>query len=275
MSDTPSATVPSREQVLKIAEETRLAAAGKAYKWNGKTPETGFDCSGFVYRVFVQATGQEVPRTSAGLYAWSEPISSLEMQKGDLLFFNTTGTVSHVGIYMGNGRFIHSASDGPETGVIISSLEEPYWKDRFIGAGRVIPPAEFRGIFISSASMGIFGPSTNPTFFYGFEEMLTLSMDIPIGSRTLQPGIGVLGMWNYYSGSLNCPMVISLGLSSQFMFFAGWPAIAGLAWKPLSFDIKKGPLRGGTLSIIGLATLHKSIDSKNTGSLQGDRKSVV
>lgn len=260
--------------VLKPAEtrdtivDAALSYEGSPYIYGG-IEASGFDCSGFIYRVFLQATGQAVPRTSTGLYAWAEPISYLEMQKGDLLFFNTTGTVSHVAIYIGNGRFIHSASEGPKTGVIISSLDEPYWKTHFVGSGRVVPSAEYRGIFISSASMGIFGPSTNPTFFYGFEEMLTLSMDIPIGTRTLQPGIGVLGMWNYYSGSLNCPVVVSLGLSSQFMLFVGWPAIAGLAWKPFALDIKKGPLRGGTLSVIGQAALHESIDSQSAGSLQG------
>jgi len=254
----------TRDVIVDIA----LSYKGSPYRYGGME-NSGFDCSGFVFRVFVDATGQRIPRTSAGLYAWAEPISSLEMQKGDLLFFNTTGTVSHVGIYMGNGRFIHSASDGPETGIIISSLEEPYWKRRYIGAGRVVPPAEFRGIFISLASMALCGPSTNPTFFYGFEELLTLSMNIPIGTRTVQPGIGVLCMWNYYTGSFNCPVVISLDLSSHFMLFAGWPIIAGLAWEPIAMDIKKGPLRGGTLSVIGMATLHEVSDPKTTGSLQG------
>jgi len=85
-----------------------------------------------------------VPRNTWGLYSWSEKIAINEAHPGDLVFFKTTnnGNISHVGILVGNGRFIHSASEGPATGVIYSSLDERYWARTFAGTGRVLPEAD-------------------------------------------------------------------------------------------------------------------------------------
>lgn len=255
--------------------ETRdaIVAAAQSYEGSpyvyGGITASGFDCSGLVYRIFLQETGQAVPRTAYGLYLWAEPIRLLDIQPGDLLFFNTTGTISHVGIFIGDNRFIHSASEGPETGVIVSSLDEPYWKKRFAGAGRVLPASNFRGIYVSNAVLGLLGPSTNPTLLYGFGELLSISMDIPVGTAKIRPGIGVLFNWNYYSGSVLLSGLVTFGLSSQFAVFAGWPVIAGLAWEPLSLRLKKGPLRGGTLSIIGMGTLSASDGSGTEPLVQG------
>jgi probable lipoprotein NlpC len=122
-----------RSQLLDEAEKY----LGVPYRYGG-TSLSGMDCSGFVYLVFQNTTNISIPRTVATLYSWAEKIDMAELQAGDLLFFNTTGTVSHVGIYAGNGRFIHAASDGPHTGVIISAMDESYWKRTYIGAGRAI-----------------------------------------------------------------------------------------------------------------------------------------
>lgn len=261
-------TVTRPAETRKAIVDTALMYMGSPYMYGG-SEASGFDCSGLVYRVFLQTTGQMVPRTTRALYAWAEPIGFLELQKGDLVFFNTTGTISHVGIYMGNGRFIHSASAGPKTGVIVSSLDEPYWKACFIGAGRVLPYEASKAFYISMASFGLFGPTTNPTFVYGFGERLILYIDIPLGTMTLQPGVGLLGMWNYYSDSIYCPLIVSLGLFPQFTVFAGWPLTAGFTWEPIGITIKNGPLRGGTLSVIGMAALHQAVDNQSYGSIQG------
>ena len=97
------------------------------------------DCSGLVYRVFYDIAEKRLPREVDSLYKYGEKIRG-SLIPGDLVFFNTTGTApSHVGIYIGEERFIHAASKGRETGVIISSLSENYYKTRILEARRIIP----------------------------------------------------------------------------------------------------------------------------------------
>ena len=109
----------------------------------GGVSKSGFDCSGFVYLSFYDALGVSVPRYSESLFQWAEEISIEEALPGDLLFFRTTsaGNISHVGIYLGSGRFIHAASEGSRTGVIYSNLNESYWTRTYAGAGRALPVA--------------------------------------------------------------------------------------------------------------------------------------
>ncbi len=108
------------------------------YRYGG-TERTGMDCSGLVYRVFYDIAGERLPRQVDSLYAYGKKIYG-NLVPGDLVFFNTTGRVpSHVGIYIGKMRFIHAASEGRETGVIISSLSENYYKTRMLEPRRIIP----------------------------------------------------------------------------------------------------------------------------------------
>lgn len=111
---------------------------------SGSTGPATFDCSGYVYSMFRESVGIQLPRKSSAMYAKAKKISDSEIQKGDLLFFTTTssGTISHVGIYLEDGNFIHSASDGPETGVIISTIKSGYWKTHYNSAGRIINISE-------------------------------------------------------------------------------------------------------------------------------------
>jgi probable lipoprotein NlpC len=110
------------------------------YRYGGIT-SSGIDCSGFIYASFKDALGVNLPRSSTGLYSWTDSISMDKAQPGDLLFFKTdsSGNISHVALYLGDRNFIHSASAGPRTGVIYSNLDESYWKRTFAGAGRVFP----------------------------------------------------------------------------------------------------------------------------------------
>ena len=142
------------------AEEARLKVieAGKKYEgtpylYTGIT-ERGMDCSGFIYASFYDALGMSVPRSSSALYSWVEAISLDNAQSGDLLFFKTNGSrvINHVGLYIGDRRFIHATSSGPKTGVIYSSLDERYWTNAYFSAGRVLP-AVSSGLFNSIESL--------------------------------------------------------------------------------------------------------------------------
>jgi probable lipoprotein NlpC len=141
----------SPEQKAQAAREARIRVINAARAYRG-TPyryagldRKGLDCSGLVYVSFRDALGVSVPRSTAGLYAWVEKIPAGELQPGDLLFFRTdnTGKMTHVGIFAGEGSFIHSASEGPSTGVIVSTLDEKYWSRTYAGAGRALPAAGF------------------------------------------------------------------------------------------------------------------------------------
>ena len=105
------------------------------YRRGGRAPSTGFDCSGFVHYVFAHALNIELPDDSASQFQAGIKIARGEMQTGDLVFFHTHGKrVSHVGIYLGEGRFIHSPTTGQR--VRIDQLDNTYWARRFVGAKR-------------------------------------------------------------------------------------------------------------------------------------------
>lgn len=111
---------------------------GIKYKYGGNSPESGLDCSGLVRYVFKEAWGKELPRTSAEMSKMGEKIDKSELQPGDLVFYNTLKRqFSHVGIYLGDNKFIHSPSAGGK--VRIESIDVSYWSKRFNGARRIDP----------------------------------------------------------------------------------------------------------------------------------------
>lgn len=115
---------------------TAMGFLGVPYKRGGNSLETGFDCSGFVRAIYEQTAGLSLPRRSAEQAAATTPIDKNELQPGDLVFFNTLRTTfSHVGIYVGDHRFIHSPRTGAS--VRIEDMRVPYWQTRFDGARRV------------------------------------------------------------------------------------------------------------------------------------------
>ena len=113
-----------------------LSLTGVQYKYGGNSPETGFDCSGFVRYVFKQATSLTLPHSALAISQVGKTVPKNELQPGDLVFFNTLkATFSHVGIYLGNNRFIHSPSKGGQ--VRVENMQDGYWAKRFNGAQRV------------------------------------------------------------------------------------------------------------------------------------------
>ena len=110
---------------------------GVPYKWGGNTAETGFDCSGFVRSMYQQTIGLLLPRKAEQQAAATEQIAKADLQPGDLVFFNTMRRAfSHVGIYVGNGKFIHAPKAGSH--VRVDNLGGSYWQRRFDGARRVV-----------------------------------------------------------------------------------------------------------------------------------------
>jgi cell wall-associated NlpC family hydrolase len=114
-----------------------LGLIGVDYRWGGETPEDGLDCSGLVRHVFQQVTGFTLPRTSREMSRLGRTVGSGELKAGDLVFFNTRRfAYSHVGIYLGDDRFIHAPSRGSE--VEIAELSNSYWRKHFNGARRLV-----------------------------------------------------------------------------------------------------------------------------------------
>ena len=115
---------------------TAMGFLGVPYKRGGNSVETGFDCSGFVKAMYEQTIGLVLPRRANEQAAATQTIDKKDLQPGDLVFFNTMRRAfSHVGIYVGNGKFIHSPKPGAE--VRVEDMGVNYWARRFDGARRV------------------------------------------------------------------------------------------------------------------------------------------
>ncbi|MBC7414470.1 MAG: C40 family peptidase [Herminiimonas sp.] len=126
------------------ASELAMQAMGMLgihYKMGGNSPENGLDCSGLVRYVFKEAWGLILPRTAEEISQVGQRVEKQELQPGDLVFYNTLKRgFSHVGIYLGDNKFIHSPSAGGQ--VRIESMDLSYWKNRFNGARRIEQPEQ-------------------------------------------------------------------------------------------------------------------------------------
>ncbi len=115
--------------------EFAMSFVGYSYVWAGASPSTGFDCSGLMYYCLTQY-GYSMNRTADDQMKQGSSVSRDELAVGDLVFFGYSGYANHVGMYIGNGNFVHAST--PSTGVRINSLDETYYKTRYIGARRII-----------------------------------------------------------------------------------------------------------------------------------------
>lgn len=113
------------------------------YRYGGNSPRNGIDCSGLVRYVYKNAWGAELPRTAASISEVSQRIGRDELRPGDLVFYNTQKRpFSHVGIYLGDNKFVHAPSKGKR--VRVDNMDSRYWQVRFNGARRVIDPEKER-----------------------------------------------------------------------------------------------------------------------------------
>lgn len=132
-TSSPKQTAHSSSAV--VAVKYAKAQIGVPYKYGGNNPGSGFDCSGLVQYSYKQA-GIRLPRSTQQLYQATRRIDKDELRPGDLVFFKINRRkVSHVGIYLGNNRFVHAPSSGKK--VEITNLEKGYWKKRFSRGGRI------------------------------------------------------------------------------------------------------------------------------------------
>jgi cell wall-associated NlpC family hydrolase len=115
-----------------------IALVGTPYRWGGNTPDGGFDCSGLVDYIYRQAAGLMLPRTSREMSAMDgRRVNQMdELASGDLVFFGSRGGVSHVGVYVGKGRFVHAPNSGGT--VRLDDIDGPYWKDHFAFGKRLL-----------------------------------------------------------------------------------------------------------------------------------------
>jgi len=130
----------------ETSSDYRMAAAlqalftvGARYHYGGKSPDTGFDCSGLVAHVYERAWGIAMPRSTEEQKSVGHAVRRADLQPGDLVFYNTRNRpFSHVGIYLGEGNFVHAPRPGQR--VRVESINNPYWRARFNGARRLDLP---------------------------------------------------------------------------------------------------------------------------------------
>jgi probable lipoprotein NlpC len=272
-------SLASSEEKTAAFREARLRVISAAEKYEhtpyryGGLDRHGLDCSGLVYISFYDALGVSVPRNAWSLYSWVEKIQLKDALPGDLLFFATTGngTVSHVGIFVGDGRFIHSASEGPVTGVIYSSLDERYWSRTYTGAGRALPEAD-----VSSGMNGtrtvtkekpaaekqqkqqkesnvLVGVAIAPTWntyipdggvIRGAAGQFRLGAAVKPFGRPMIFGVELRPEWDGALGIFRIPLTLSWGINDKLRFFAG-PALS-IGDAALTFSGENRTYTGGT-----------------------------
>lgn len=136
-SDTPAAqpsgSSDSADELIKSA----MGLLGVAYRYGGNSARTGFDCSGFMQHIFRRTMGMNLPRTSAEQARLGTHVNRSDLQPGDMVFFRTAGRgrISHVGLYIGNNRFIHAPRTGKR--IEITSLSNKYWNAKYAFGRRV------------------------------------------------------------------------------------------------------------------------------------------
>ena len=224
---------------------------GTPYRYGG-FDRRGMDCSGLVYASFRDALEISVPRTAEGLYYWAEKIPAEDLQPGDLVFFTTAGSgISHVGIFTGGRQFIHAASEGRQTGVMYSSLDETYWRQTFFGAGRAFswdnnsvdndlwdnsPQSQIPGNIRWTESAGLFfglgmtagtggflaGIFSEGSLFRGLGFLAKTGYK-GFFSTSFQIGLEFRPEWDRFLGIWRLPLTLSLG-GDTFQVYAG-PAI--------------------------------------------------
>jgi cell wall-associated NlpC family hydrolase len=129
------APAPATAAVREAITELALSMVGVPYRYGGADPREGFDCSGLVYFTY-RSNGQLVPRTSRSQFEASRKVALADAAPADLVYFSDQEDLSHVGIYLGDGRFAHAPSSGGT--VRVDRLDSPWYRRHFVAAGRLL-----------------------------------------------------------------------------------------------------------------------------------------
>ena len=134
--ESPVATRPQLTLGGAVAE-LAMGMIGARYRYGGADPANGFDCSGLAYYAYSQA-GYRIPRTSQDQFRAARKIALGDASAGDLVFFQDQAKLAHVGIYLGDGLFVHAPAEGQR--VSVASIEAPYYQEHLVAVGRLLPP---------------------------------------------------------------------------------------------------------------------------------------
>lgn len=127
---------PASSELRGHITQLALSMVGVPYRYGGEQPDEGFDCSGLVFYAY-RSNGQDVPRTSREQHDAARIITLEEAVEGDLLFFKDQAKLSHVAIYLGDGRFVHAPSSGGA--VHVANVYSPYYQRNLVAVGRLLP----------------------------------------------------------------------------------------------------------------------------------------
>ncbi|MCL2721081.1 MAG: C40 family peptidase [Treponema sp.] len=287
----PTASAEEKAQAYMNARLLVIEAArkyeGTPYRYGGLST-SGLDCSGLLVLSFRDALNVSIPRSASGLYTWVVRIPIERAQPGDFVFFRTANNnnITHVGLYLGNRRFIHAASEGSVTGVIYSSLDEQYYVRTFAGAGRAFPEAPAGFTANSSTGSGnqgnrqvntgtqgsggnnssdfrlVVGAAFAPTFnsfkesnniIRGFTSQLCFGAETSSSGLQFSFGIEVRPEYDGSLGVFRLPVTLSLGIYDKYRIFAG--PVLSFGDASLSVNGEKREYTGGTswLGIVGVS----------------------
>jgi len=279
----------SAEQALVLRQNMVTEAKkyiGCPYVLGAVGPDK-FDCSGLIYHVAREGAKKQLPRTAKAIYSYCTKISDSEREAGDLVFFSNESTkvINHVGIYIGNNQFISAVSDGPNTGVILSSLKESYWKSHYAGAGRFLPSGSEKiastkskkSSASSSENSSYLAENSGSSSGSGFQDFLSnLTLESSVycdwslflpntfmpnfrgidvyagafyGKNALKPGIGTSFRVNTAMNHMQIPVLFSLAFNDYFRFYAGPVITMGSPKLPGTSDPCEASFFPGTIGI--------------------------
>ncbi len=288
-------TSPAEAQVMRekfVAEAKKCV--GSPYVLGAVGPNS-FDCSGLVYYVARQALQKQLPRTAKAIYNYCRIVPDREKEIGDLLFFKTNDTspITHVGIYIGNNQFISAISDGPNSGVVISSLNQEYWKPKYVACGQFIKSGKkpgsaeaevktvgekktdssaninFKGSsFYDSQAQGSNALTADATLFCNWTLIspnsfmfqwrgIDLHTNLRYSKWILEPGVGLGFRFNYGMGVFQMPILLTATINDYFRFYTGPVVTFGTPRMMVSGDEVKGSFFPG---IIGISISMPSIN---------------
>lgn len=253
----------------------------------GSTGPNTFDCSGLIYTVVRESIGYKLPRTAKLMYDAAKPVPNNKKKPGDLVFFKSSpnGPVSHVGLYIGRNQFVSAVSDGPNTGVIVSSLKENYWKTHYFSAGRFLRStddygSEYDTVVASAdeseeerdeesvetsssvASLSFSERLTLNTYITGDWSLFTQKRFMPnfrgitaqagvtYQGKTFSPGAAILLRWNNGVKAFQIPVVGSLEFGKFMKVYAGPVFTIGECYIPDTEDKISSSIFPGVMGIL-------------------------